>query len=108
MDTKIADPEPSCIRTFDAELHQIFVRERLDDNAVKSKSAALGQLHLIACPRLFQGPRRRCRGALADFLGAAHGIERGLRVALELRHHLACDQLLAAQRYQWVRPVLRQ
>jgi hypothetical protein len=59
-------------------------------------SVARGQLCLIARARVFHRLRLRCRESLADFLGAARGLERTVRVALELRHHLSRNQFVAA------------
>ena len=56
----------------------------------------LGHLRAIARSGIFDGLRLCRREAFADLLGAARGIKRRLRVALELRHHLACDQFVAA------------
>src|SRR3954451_4079216 len=57
----------------------------------------LGHLRAIARPGIFDGLRLFRREAFADLLGAARGIKRRLRVTLELRHHLACDQFVAAR-----------
>ena len=56
--------------------------------------AALGQLGLIARPSVFDRLRLGRGEALAEPLGAARSIKRGLGVALEPRHHLARDQFV--------------
>ena len=56
--------------------------------------AALGQLGLIARPSVFDRLRLGRGEALAEPLGAACSIKRGLGVALEPRHHLARDQFV--------------
>jgi hypothetical protein len=61
-----------------------------------NSSPPLGHLRAIARSGIFDGLRLCRREAFADLLGAARGIKRRLRVALELRHHLACDQFVAA------------
>jgi hypothetical protein len=61
-----------------------------------NSSLPLGDFRAIARSGIFDGLRLRRREAFADLLGAARGIKRRLRVALELRHHLACDQFVAA------------
>jgi hypothetical protein len=61
-----------------------------------SSRLPLGHFRAIARSGIFDGLRLRRREAFADLLGAARGIKRRLRVALELRHHLACDQFVAA------------
>ena len=58
--------------------------------------AALGQLGLIARPSVFDRLRLGRGEALAEPLGAARSIKRGLGVALEPRHHLARDQFVTA------------
>ena len=61
-----------------------------------NSSPPLGHLRAIARSGIFDGLRLCRRKAFADLLGAARGIKRRLRVALELRHNLACDQFVAA------------
>ena len=58
--------------------------------------AALGQLGLIARSSVFDRLRLGRGEALAEPLGAACSIKRGLGVALEPRHHLARDQFVTA------------
>src|SRR5579864_5390510 len=72
------------------------------------RSMTRRDLLLIATARRFHrlGLCRRWR--LANFLGAPCSIQRGLRVTLELRHDLARDKFVAAQRGLRVRPVMRQ
>src|SRR5262249_47334433 len=61
-----------------------------------NSSLPLGHLRAIARSGIFDGLRLCRREAFADLLGAARGTKRRLRVTLELRHHLACDQFVAA------------
>lgn len=65
--------------------------------ALPNSSLPLGHFRAVALPGIFDGLRLRRREAFADLLGAARGIKRRLRVTLELRHHLACDQFVAAR-----------
>ena len=58
---------------------------------LKTSSPSLGDLRAIARSRIFHGLRLRRGETLANFLGAVRGVERRLRVALELRHYLARD-----------------
>ena len=62
-----------------------------------NSSLPLGNFRAIARSGIFDRLRLRRREAFADLLGAARGIKRRLRVALELRHHLARDQFVAAR-----------
>src|SRR5262249_22293508 len=75
---------------------------------LRSNSAALRKLYLIAHSCAFHRLRLLCREALADFFGAARGLKRGLRVTLEVWHHLARDQFVAAQCCWRVRPIVCQ
>ncbi len=61
-----------------------------------NSSLPLGHFRAITRSGIFDGLRLRSREIFADLLRAARGIKRCLRVALELRHHLACDQFVAA------------
>src|ERR1700743_2317385 len=58
-------------------------------------SASLGDLRPVARARVFHGLRLCRREGFAHLSGAARGIQRRLRVALKLRHHLAGDQFVA-------------
>ena len=69
----------------------------LDLQALPNNSSLpLGHLRAIARSGIFDGLRLCRREAFADLLGAPRSIKRRLRVALELRYHLACDQFVAA------------
>src|SRR5262249_10589097 len=61
-----------------------------------NSSLPLGHLRAIPRSGIFVAVRLCRRETSADLLGAARGIKRRLRVALELRHHLARDQFVAA------------
>jgi hypothetical protein len=77
-------------------------------SAAQRDFAARGQLGLIARPSVFDRLRLSRGEALAEPLGAACSIKRGLGVALEPRHHLARDQFVTAQCGRWISPVVCQ
>ncbi|MFK4492274.1 hypothetical protein [Bradyrhizobium sp. USDA 336] len=71
-------------------------------------AASLGDLGAVARPRVLHGLSLCRRKNLTHILGTARGIEGGLGAALELRHHLAGDQLVRALRRRPIGPVVRE
>jgi hypothetical protein len=73
----------------------------------RTSAASLGDLRAVARSRVLHGLGLCRRKIVTHILGSARGIEGCLGVALELRHHLARDQLVRAPRRRRIGPVVR-